>query len=213
MLRTAVLCALCVGAIVGAVPASVATSLPSFNPARSSSVSLRTDQTIRVNYADAHTELSGYRCSDDVRLGNYKARVAFSCFTHAPSQQFWSEMGNGVLGLGPKAQKRTDKDDHKLPVNPQTMRLYSLPTRFNCSILGLSRRILSPKPGSWDLKAAVAEHKQVPLLASFTSKNAVDSNAAGLPPKFAFMATNDAAELQVGCRESFARSERSVRGG
>lgn len=119
MLRTAVLSALCAGALVGAVPASVATSLPTFDPSRSSSVSLRTDQTIRVNYAADNTELSGYRCSDDVRLGNYKARVAFSCFTNAPSAQFWSEMGNGVLGLGPKAQRRTDLDAHKLPVNPQ----------------------------------------------------------------------------------------------
>lgn len=153
MMRAALLGTLCAISAVFAVPASEATSLPTFDPSRSSSLSLRTDQPLRVTYADADTELSGFRCSDDVRLGNYKSRASFACFTSAQNQRLWPEMGNGVLGLGPKAQKRHDLDGAKLPV---------------------------------------------PLLDAMTGPNAVDSNAKGLPSKFAFMATKDAAELQMG---------------
>lgn len=120
MMRAALLGTLCAISAVFAVPASEATSLPTFDPSRSSSLSLRTDQPLRVTYADADTELSGFRCSDDVRLGNYKSRASFACFTSAQNQRLWPEMGNGVLGLGPKAQKRHDLDGAKLPVEPHS---------------------------------------------------------------------------------------------
>jgi len=114
---------------------------------------MKMNKPLRVHYADANTELSGYECKDDVKLGDYQARVTFACWTAAPNQQFWAQMGNGVLGLGPKYQKQHDADGHPMPE---------------------------------------------PLLLAMTDANAMDSNAAGLPKKFAFMATDSGAELQLG---------------
>mmetsp|Transcript_45919 Transcript_45919/g.70265 ORF Transcript_45919/g.70265 Transcript_45919/m.70265 type:complete len:507 (-) Transcript_45919:133-1653(-) len=140
-------------AVAVAAPAATTSALPLFDPARSSSINMRMDKPLRIHYADANTELSGYECKDDVRLGDYQARLSFACWTNAPNQQFWAEMGNGVLGLGPKYQKQHDEDGHPMPE---------------------------------------------PLLLGMTDPNAVDSNAAGLPKKFAFMATEAGAELQLG---------------
>ena len=107
---------------------------------------------LRVHYSDANTELTGVVCRDDIRLGEYKGRVAFACWTNAPNQMFWARMGNGVLGLAPRYQKQHDEDKHPLPP---------------------------------------------PMLLALTSPNAKDSNVAGLPPRFSFMASKTAAELQV----------------
>eukprot|EP00802_Teleaulax_amphioxeia_P003548 Tamp_03551.p2 GENE.Tamp_03551~~Tamp_03551.p2 ORF type:complete len:515 (-),score=118.14 Tamp_03551:2123-3541(-) len=108
---------------------------------------------LRVHYADANTELSGVVCRDDVRIGEYKGRVAFACWTNAPNEMFWARMGNGVLGLAPRYQKQHDEDQHPLPP---------------------------------------------PMLLGLTAPNAKDSNVAGLPPRFSFMASKTAAELQLG---------------
>ena len=134
-------------------PSSITSALPLFNPSRSSSANIDQSNSLTVHYADANTELTGILCRDDVQLGEYRARLSFACWTSAPNQQFWAEMGNGVLGLGPKYQKQHDVNGRPLPS---------------------------------------------PILLGFTARDAVDSNAAGLPPKFAFMATKSAAELQLG---------------
>jgi len=134
-------------------PSAITSALPLFNPSRSSSANVDQSSSLTVHYADANTELTGLLCRDDVQLGEYRARLSFACWTSAPNQQFWAEMGNGVLGLGPRYQKQHDVNGKPLPS---------------------------------------------PALLGFTARDAVDSNAAGLPPKFAFMATKTAAELQLG---------------
>jgi hypothetical protein len=153
----ACLCVLAHGPQTTAVPTSAAAhgltyALPLFDPSRSSSVNMEMSLPLRVHYADANTELSGVVCRDDVRLGEYKGRVAFACWTNAPNEMFWARMGNGVLGLAPRYQKQHDEDHHPLPP---------------------------------------------PMLLGLTAPNAKDSNVAGLPPRFSFMASKTAAELQV----------------
>jgi hypothetical protein len=150
-------CVLAHGPQTTAVPTSAAAhgltyALPLFDPSRSSSVNMEMSLPLRVHYADANTELSGVVCRDDVRLGEYKGRVAFACWTNAPNEMFWARMGNGVLGLAPRYQKQHDEDHHPLPP---------------------------------------------PMLLGLTAPNAKDSNVAGLPPRFSFMASKTAAELQV----------------
>jgi hypothetical protein len=137
----------------GPSAAELTSALPLFDPSRSSTANMEMNLPLRVHYSDANTELSGVVCRDDVRLGEYKGRVAFACWTSAPNQMFWARMGNGVLGLAPRYQKQHDEDQHPLPP---------------------------------------------PMLLALTSPKARDSNAAGLPPKFAFMASKSAAELQLG---------------
>ena len=141
------------GRQITAVPAGLSAALPLFDPSRSSSASVQMSLPLRVHYADANTELSGVVCRDDVRLGEYKGRIPFACWTNAPNEQFWARMGNGVLGLAPRYQKQHDEDKHPLPA---------------------------------------------PFLLALTAPTAKDSNAAGLPPKFSFMASKTAAELQLG---------------
>lgn len=91
--------------------------MPLFNPSKSTSMNLDMGKPLMVRYADANTELSGYTCSDTITLGGYTSEVKFACFTDAPSQamQFWSQMGNGVLGLGPVWQKQHDEAGRKMP--------------------------------------------------------------------------------------------------
>ena len=141
------------GRQITAIPAGLSAALPLFDPSRSSSASVQMSLPLRVHYADANTELSGVVCRDDVRLGEYKGRIPFACWTNAPNEQFWARMGNGVLGLAPRYQKQHDEDKHPLPA---------------------------------------------PFLLALTAPTAKDSNAAGLPPKFSFMASKTAAELQLG---------------
>ena len=162
----ACLCVLAHGPQTTAVPTSAAargltSALPLFDPSRSSSANMELNLPLRVHYADANTELSGVVCRDDVRIGEYKGRVAFACWTNAPNEMFWARMGNGVLGLAPRYQKQHDEDQHPLPP---------------------------------------------PMLLGLTASNAKDSNVAGLPPRFAFMASKTAAELQVSAAPGHLRS-------
>ena len=162
----ACLCVLAHGPQTTAVPTSAAargltSALPLFDPSRSSSANMELNLPLRVHYADANTELSGVVCRDDVRIGEYKGRVAFACWTNAPNEMFWARMGNGVLGLAPRYQKQHDEDQHPLPP---------------------------------------------PMLLGLTAPNAKDSNVAGLPPRFSFMASKTAAELQVSAAPGHLRS-------
>ena len=93
------------GRQITAIPAGLSAALPLFDPSRSSSASVQMSLPLRVHYADANTELSGVVCRDDVRLGDYKGRIPFACWTNAPNEQFWARMGNGVLGLAPSDRR------------------------------------------------------------------------------------------------------------
>lgn len=116
-----IFCCLLIGLQTKAIPVEVDSvmktfALPLFDPSRSSSANVQLSHPLRVNYADANTELSGVLCRDDVRLGEYAGRISFACLTTAPDQQFWARMGNGVLGLAPRYQKQQDEDNNPLPV-------------------------------------------------------------------------------------------------